>query len=119
MTTLPVERRRPAFGLPDRLLKSREVAGLEQAEIAQALDVSRQTVSNYERGITKPRRLQLREWALVCGVDLDWLQNGDTPRPQGSGGEGEPPVGIEPTTYSLLGRQPQSGARVALRPVAA
>lgn len=77
MTTLPAERRRPPFGQPDRLLKAREVAGLEQAELAAALDVSRQTISNYERGISRPRRLQLREWALVCGVDLDWLVEGD------------------------------------------
>jgi transcriptional regulator with XRE-family HTH domain len=105
-------RRRPQFGLTHRLVLAREVADLDQAAIADALGVSRQTVSNYERGFTKPRKLVLKEWALVTGVDLGWLTTGqeEDESPSGPGGstgdEGQRssevhPLGLEPRTHWL------------------
>lgn len=74
------------FGLRHRLVLAREVAGLEQAELAVSLGVTRQTVSNYERATTKPQRAVLLAWALATGVDSDWLITGrDTPSPDDGG----------------------------------
>lgn len=75
---------RPSFTVHDRLRKAREVAGLEQAELAERIEVDRGSVSNYETGkTTRLKRPVLRRWALACDVDLDWLaygieQNGPT-----------------------------------------
>lgn len=106
------------FGLGDRLAKALHVAGLTSQDMAEALEVSRNTVSNYINGNTKPRKLYLREWALKTGVPLEWLETGAFPgipetekatARHASGGIGimrlvEPPVGLEPTTCGLQGR---------------
>lgn len=80
MTLAPNTRRTPQFGLTHRLVLARDVAGLDQTALAEALDVSRATISNYENGVTRPSRLQLNAWAVTCDVDPDWLKTG-TPDP--------------------------------------
>lgn len=81
-----------AFELSDRLAKSMHVAGLRNADLAAALDVSATTIGNYTSGRTRPSRLQLREWAVRTGAPLVWLETGhfpeDTkkaPTPKGEG----------------------------------
>ena len=106
------------FGLSDRLAKSLHVAGLNNLDMAEALDVSPNTISNYTNGNTRPRKLYIREWALKTGVPLEWLETGEFPGTpetekaaarRASGGHGimrlvEPPTGIEPVTCGLQGR---------------
>lgn len=70
-----------SFGLSDRLAKALTVAHVSNAEMAQALDVSRNTITNYTSGRTKPSRLQLREWAVRTGAPLEWLETGAVPDP--------------------------------------
>lgn len=53
--------------------KARETAGLDQREIADLIAISRQTVGNYETGLTPPRIIVLRAWARACDVEEDWL----------------------------------------------
>ncbi len=68
---------------------------MDQTALAEALGMSRQTVSNYERGATNPRRAVLLAWAMATGVDAKWLEAGDeAPTPVG-------PAGIEPTTSTV------------------
>lgn len=55
----------PTFTLADRLRKAREVAQLDQVELADEIGISRQTVSNYETGSTQPRKIALKAWALA------------------------------------------------------
>lgn len=89
MTTVAdLERRRPSFGLRHRLALSREIANLEQIDVANALGVARATISNYERGFTQPKRAMIMAWALATGVDVHWLMTGqeETPAPDGPGG---------------------------------
>jgi transcriptional regulator with XRE-family HTH domain len=81
MNEVVVEGEAPAWTLTDRLRKAREYRGLEQAELADLMGVSRRTVVNYEAGRTTPRRPQLIAWAFATGVALDWLE-GDV-RPKG------------------------------------
>lgn len=71
----------PQWTLPDRLVKARTHAGMGQREIAEALDVSVRTINRYESGEPVKRGIVLG-WALACGVDPDWLENG------GGGGGG-------------------------------
>ena len=72
----------PSWTIFDRLRKAREHAELEQAELAEAIDVSRATISNYERGNVSPRKIVVRQWALRTGVPFEWLMYGtEDPRP--------------------------------------
>ncbi len=68
----------PRFTVHDRCLKARKDAELEQQELADRIEVSRQTISNYETGrITRPTKPTLRRWALTCGVTFEWLYAGE------------------------------------------
>lgn len=68
----------PEWTLADRLRKARETAGLDQQQLANAIGVARQTISNYEKGhtATRPMALVIRQWALATGVDEQWLRTG-------------------------------------------
>jgi transcriptional regulator with XRE-family HTH domain len=66
----------PEWSVADRLRKAREVAGMDQAELAERAGLSRATVSNAERGVGIPQRATLLVWALATGVDQDWLMQG-------------------------------------------
>lgn len=68
-----------SFTIGDRLRKAREWAGLEQEQLAAEIDISRGTVSNYERGETQPKKLALKAWAIRCGVPLSYLEAGTLP----------------------------------------
>lgn len=72
----------PLWTLADRLRKAREHAGLDQVTLAKEIDISRATVSNYERGLVEPRKIAVRAWALRTGVPFSWLMYGaDGPNP--------------------------------------
>jgi transcriptional regulator with XRE-family HTH domain len=60
------------FTRADRLRKAREVAGLTQAQMADALGVDKKTIGRWET-TGDVRALFLREWADLTDVDLDWL----------------------------------------------
>jgi len=78
----------PPRTLGIRLRDAREYAGLDQNALADALDVGRATISNYERGVTKPNRLQINAWAVTCDVDVEWLKTGRASRGDGPDGDG-------------------------------
>lgn len=88
MTTVTIDRRRPSFGLQHRLVLARDVAGMDQTAIGVALGISRQTVSNYERGMTKPKKAIVSAWALATGVDAEWLLTGTESAPAPAGPDG-------------------------------
>jgi len=70
---------RLTFGKPDRLNKALEASGVSSNEMADYLDVSRTTISNYINGRTEPKRSTLRDWAMRTGVPLEWLESGKLP----------------------------------------
>lgn len=76
----------PEWDLADRLRKSLRVADVEVQEMAAYLGASRTTVGNYINGRTVPPRGSLVAWALRCGVDLAWLETGETTKNPPSGG---------------------------------
>ena len=77
----------PVWTVADRARKAREFAGMEQAELAARMGVSRATISNLERGlVSRPRRIVLNAWAMATGVDRNWLETGQAPAEPGPDG---------------------------------
>ena len=85
------------FGLADRLQKALTISGTKSEDMADYLEVSRNTISNYINGRTAPKKVYLREWALKTGVPLSWLETGVFDDPDAPVG----PAGIEPTTSTV------------------
>ena len=89
-----------------RLRIAREWAHLEQAELAEKMGISRQSVSSAENGKTTPRKITLNAWALACGVPVGWLKNGSTPAgPDGPDEGGECPQqgsNLRPADYKSV-----------------
>lgn len=56
----------------------REIAGLKQADIARALNISGQAVSSWEKGTAKPalNPHQTKQLCLILNVTLDELVKG-------------------------------------------
>jgi transcriptional regulator with XRE-family HTH domain len=73
----------PELTVPQRLRIAREAAGYDRnaGGFADALDLSRQTISSYERGHTEPDRRTLMAWAMTTGVPVWWLQGEPGPMP--------------------------------------
>ena len=59
--------------LAEKLTQARKAAGLTQADSAEKLNVSRQAVSLWESGQSRPSTDKLSALAKVYTVSLDWL----------------------------------------------
>lgn len=69
--------------LYERLYELRRKAGITQSDAAEALDVSRQTISKWETGIAAPGRDKLLTISKLYGVSLDdLLENPAPPVPE-------------------------------------
>ncbi len=75
----------PTFTQGDRLRKARELTGLNRADFAAALGVSRQTIANAEHDTHAVRAITLNAWTRVTNVDPHWLTTGH-PAPDGDHG---------------------------------
>lgn len=74
--------------LSTRVRTARVRAGMSQAELAQALGVSRSAVGNWEsaKGRVFPSSERLSELALATGVSYEWLATGrGTPQTSSEG----------------------------------
>jgi len=95
----------PVWTQGDLLRKAREHAQLEQGDLAQRLGVSRQTVSNAERGTRRPRRALVMAWAMATGVSLAWLESAPPTTPTGPAADVVRPLGLEPRTQWFRARR--------------
>lgn len=68
----------PRWTLADRLRKALEFGGISSAEMAQYLEVHRNTVSNWIYGHAKPPASAVKLWSMRTGVSYPWLTYGDT-----------------------------------------
>ncbi len=66
----------PDFELRHRLARALEIAGLDNADMANELGVHRNTISNYLTGKHQPSKSVLRVWADVTNVPFIWLEKG-------------------------------------------
>lgn len=55
--------------LPEALRLMRERSGFTQAQLAQYLELSRNTVARYEDGVTTPKWKDVDAWARICDHD--------------------------------------------------
>lgn len=85
----------PQWTLGDRMAKARRSAGIGSQNMADYLDMTRQTITNYETDRTRPPRSVLIAWALSTGVPFEWLDTGQE-SPDGPGDQG-----IASTTCSI------------------
>lgn len=69
----------PNFEMRHRLQLAREYAGLGRGELAERMEISRNSILNAETGRTVPRKLVLNAWALACGVPVSWIITGNAP----------------------------------------
>ena len=72
----------PEWTLGWRLQRSLSWADVSVQEMADELGVSRGTISRWCNDHNRPRRSDLRLWALRTGVPLDWLLYGDEGLPR-------------------------------------
>ena len=69
----------PPLTLGWRMRMAMEAADYTALEIAQELEVSRDTVARWIHDTTVPHRVFLQEWARLCDVPYDWLVDGQSP----------------------------------------
>ncbi|WP_371922743.1 helix-turn-helix domain-containing protein [Demequina sp. TMPB413] len=55
---------------------AREEAGYEVRAFADALGIAPSTVTRYEKGRARPKRLALKAWAELTDVPVHWLEFG-------------------------------------------
>ncbi len=69
----------PRFQLRHRVKLAREVAELQQKELAEMTGLCRGTIANIEVGKANPKKVSLMLIAYATGVDLHWLETGEPP----------------------------------------
>jgi transcriptional regulator with XRE-family HTH domain len=69
----------PQFDVADRMRKALREGGLSVQEMAEYLEVSRNTVGRWINGKVPPSTSTLRLWALRTGVPFEWLRDGFLP----------------------------------------
>ena len=92
----------PAFDLADRMRKALRESDVSVQEMAEYLEVGRNTVSRWINGHIEPSGAVVRLWALRTGVPYSWLRDGTTnPRQDGpdGGSRAVRPEGLEPPTF--------------------
>lgn len=109
--------------LPEKLMQLRSEQNLSQTALAEALGVSRQTVSKWEAGIAVPTTDNLIRLSKLYGTDL-WTLTGVGGRPEGEPAEekvDEPPAEPEPADGLPVepeGRADQTPKRRRVHPAA-
>jgi transcriptional regulator with XRE-family HTH domain len=77
----------PEFDLADRMRKALRASGTGVQEMADYLEVGRNTVSTWINGRIVPSAQTIRLWALRTGVPYAWLRTG-TENPRQAGPDG-------------------------------
>lgn len=92
------------WDLADRLAKTLRVVDMSATDMAEHLEVHRNTVGNWLRGQGSPNGAYLRVWAMRVGAPYEWLRYGTNPSdgPNDDGGPGGLPT--EPVNPLLLPR---------------
>lgn len=67
----------PEWDMSDRLRKALTHAGISSNEMAEYLEVTRHTISNWINGRTRPPATAVKLWAMRCGVPYEWLVGGE------------------------------------------
>lgn len=65
----------PQWTLGEKIWKARKDAGLEQADVARELGVSRALVSRWERDQSEIGAKKLQDFAQLTGTPIAWLMS--------------------------------------------
>lgn len=96
----------PTWTLGDRLAKARETAGIGVQQMARLLDISRNTVTNWEHGRADPTRSAVMAYSTITNVPMWWLE-GQAPCDGGDAQVASPSTKWEtPVTVRLIPFQP-------------
>lgn len=68
------------LSLGNKIKKSRDLAGLTQEQLAEAIRVTRSSVAQYESGEKEPTVHHLADMAIALGVSTDYLLGIDEER---------------------------------------
>jgi transcriptional regulator with XRE-family HTH domain len=110
-----VEQRIPEWTLGWRLQRSLAHAGVSVQEMADELGVSRGTISRWCNDHNRPRRSDLRLWALRTGVPLDWLMGEFAPQHGFISVQTRIPAGIPGQPVATPGHAPVENEITRLR----
>lgn len=88
MSMNPMTDARFEIDFADRMSKALRYSGLGVQEIAEGIQVSRNTVSSWINGRHKPRRRDLVAFALATGYPVEWLETGEAPHDGGTSPDG-------------------------------
>lgn len=97
MTTMTSSGRVPEFTLGWRMRLAIESAGMSVQQMADTLGYSRSSISRWLNDQDEPRAAIKAQWALLTGVDRDWLEQGhgsSAPPPPRGGGEPAPSTAL-------------------------
>lgn len=114
MSEMPNTVHIPVWTQADRLRKALDDADISVQQMAEFLEVSRNTVTNWTRGHTPIPGAALRLWAMRCGVPLEWLRHGVASSEATDGS-----VTTTDTKWRFSPTSEMSDFRVPLDPVAA
>lgn len=78
--------------LGENICRLRSGRGMSQGDLAEALDVSRQSISKWETGGAVPELEKLMKLSRLFGVTLDELVTGEAPSPAESPEAANPPA---------------------------
>lgn len=68
--TQKTQRKKDGMTFAEKIKEMREAEGVSQGEFAARLNVSRQSVSNWENGLSVPRRAQREKIFTILGIDV-------------------------------------------------
>ncbi len=109
MTQMPSGGAVPEFTLGDRLNRALKHGDVSVAEMAEYLDVHRNTISAYLNDRQAVKRQTLMLWAMRTGVSLAWLEDGGASGPMPPNG----PQGRRPDQAALRQLTAKKRARSA------
>jgi transcriptional regulator with XRE-family HTH domain len=109
-----VEQLVPEWTLGWKLQRSLAHAGVSVQEMADELGVSRGTISRWCNDHNRPRRSDLRLWALRTGVPLEWLMGNEPAGQPGITVHQRRPAGI-PSQPATPGHTPVENEITRLR----
>ena len=66
------------MNLGDKILQLRKKNGLSQEQLGEKVDVTRQTISNWELGETTPNPEQLKKMSKAFNVSVDEILDNDS-----------------------------------------
>jgi transcriptional regulator with XRE-family HTH domain len=79
MTEMPATALVPEWTLGWRLQRALAHAEISTPDMADKLNVTRQTVRRWASDQIVPKPIYVKEWALICGVPYRWLAYGEMP----------------------------------------